>query len=341
MLVLSGAYPDKLAPYTWWFPIVGRVPYKGFFDFGAARAAEHDLVGERLRRLPATVAGVQHARLVQRSVAVHVTARRHDRPGEHGHSRVDAQHVLRARVRPCSTSRSPTSSGPEARRGSFDRAAIPRRPTKRTRNGPTTSCWRNSGRCCTRASIRPFGRTRRTRSRASRLATRVYAKARHDLVTTLGPQLRTIPATALSRVRLDNAALLAHRIYNTNLDLFDRVWVAGERRPPPRDPANHRSGEESAGRSVRSDSFVARFGGDQRADEMIIALLKNNKQFLRSCPLFQFDLFVSVYISLMPEWRESLTRRSGINNWYTDTNRSTDTNGDDKHGVVGAPLGHE
>jgi predicted aminopeptidase len=61
----------------------------------------------------------------------------------------------------------------------------------------------------------------------ARIAARdsLYASARHDLVTTLGPQLRTIPAAALSRVRLDNAALLAHRIYNTNLDLFDRVWV--------------------------------------------------------------------------------------------------------------------
>jgi hypothetical protein len=26
-------------------------------------------------------------------------------------------------------------------------------------------------------------------------------------------------------VRLDNAALLAHRIYTTDLDLFDQLWV--------------------------------------------------------------------------------------------------------------------
>ena len=43
VLVLSGAWRDTLRPYTWWFPIVGRVPYKGFFDFGAARAAADDL----------------------------------------------------------------------------------------------------------------------------------------------------------------------------------------------------------------------------------------------------------------------------------------------------------
>ncbi|HSJ15733.1 MAG TPA: aminopeptidase [Longimicrobiales bacterium] len=38
LMVLSAAYPDRFAAYTWWFPIVGRVPYKGFFDFDRAWA---------------------------------------------------------------------------------------------------------------------------------------------------------------------------------------------------------------------------------------------------------------------------------------------------------------
>ncbi|MGD8278545.1 MAG: aminopeptidase [Gemmatimonadota bacterium] len=46
LLVVSGAYRDRFVPYTWWFPIVGRVPYKGFFDFDAAyreaAALEHE-----------------------------------------------------------------------------------------------------------------------------------------------------------------------------------------------------------------------------------------------------------------------------------------------------------
>ena len=35
-MVLSAAYPDRLAPRTWWFPVVGHVPYKGFFSLDKA-----------------------------------------------------------------------------------------------------------------------------------------------------------------------------------------------------------------------------------------------------------------------------------------------------------------
>jgi predicted aminopeptidase len=36
--VVSAAYRTRLEPYTWWFPIVGSVPYKGFFSKSSAEA---------------------------------------------------------------------------------------------------------------------------------------------------------------------------------------------------------------------------------------------------------------------------------------------------------------
>lgn len=42
-LIVSAAYRDRFEPYTWWFPIVGSVPYKGYFSERKARAAIRDL----------------------------------------------------------------------------------------------------------------------------------------------------------------------------------------------------------------------------------------------------------------------------------------------------------
>ena len=46
--VLSAARRDRLAAHTWWYPLVGRLPYRGFFDRGAADAAARRLAGQGL-----------------------------------------------------------------------------------------------------------------------------------------------------------------------------------------------------------------------------------------------------------------------------------------------------
>ncbi|HKV73623.1 MAG TPA: aminopeptidase [Gemmatimonadales bacterium] len=46
LLVISASPKDCLCPYTWKYPIVGRMPYKGFFDLNAARKEAAKLDGK-------------------------------------------------------------------------------------------------------------------------------------------------------------------------------------------------------------------------------------------------------------------------------------------------------
>ena len=45
-MVLSAAYRDRIASKTWWFPVVGNVPYKGFFDLADAQREQAGLEEE-------------------------------------------------------------------------------------------------------------------------------------------------------------------------------------------------------------------------------------------------------------------------------------------------------
>lgn len=40
---VAACYPLKLKSYTWWFPIAGTVPYKGYFDLEKAKEEEKEL----------------------------------------------------------------------------------------------------------------------------------------------------------------------------------------------------------------------------------------------------------------------------------------------------------
>lgn len=44
--IVMGARKDSFSLYTWWFPIVGRVPYKGFFDHDDAKEQAAELEAE-------------------------------------------------------------------------------------------------------------------------------------------------------------------------------------------------------------------------------------------------------------------------------------------------------
>ena len=65
---------------------------------------------------------------------------------------------------------------------------------------------------------------------AARIAVRdsIYARARAMLRDTVAPQLRTMKIGSTQRIRIDNAVLMARRVYATDLDAFDAVLARND-----------------------------------------------------------------------------------------------------------------
>ncbi len=225
VLVLSGAYPDRLAPYTWWFPVVGRVPYKGFFDFPAAKTAARDLEGRGfdvyLRPSPAfSTLGWFNDPLLSTSL------------------RADTLDLANTVIHEL-THNTFYAPGSAVFNESFANFVGARGSAWffRSRGSPKAADEADARWSDEKVLSRFWARLYHSVDSAfkahpsdslARLAARdtLYARARRDAVEVLGPQLRTIGPRALERIRLDNAALLAHRIYDTDLDAFDQIWFA-------------------------------------------------------------------------------------------------------------------
>jgi predicted aminopeptidase len=228
VLVLSGAYRDRLQAYTWWFPIVGRVPYKGFFDFGAAKAAARKLDNEGydvyLRPSPAfSTLGWFSDPLVSTSLnadsldlantVIHeLTHNTFYAAGQAVFNESFANFVgargsawfFRSRGQPAAAEEEDARWGDDKVMARFwERLYHSIDSTYKSHPGADSAHVRE------------------------RIAARdtVYRRARVELVEVLGPQLHTIGPRVLERMRLDNAALMARRIYLTDLDLFDAVWL--------------------------------------------------------------------------------------------------------------------
>jgi predicted aminopeptidase len=224
VLVLSGAYRDKLVPKTWWFPIVGHVPYKGYFDFARARAASRALADDGfdvyLRPSPAfSTLGWFNDPLLSTSLRADSLDLANTVIHELTHNTFYAadQAVFNESFANFVGSR----GAAWLFRSRGDSAAAAQVDARWSDDKVFARFWAQLYQTVDSAfNAHP-------KDSLARLAVRdvLYAQARRELVDTLGPQLRTISPRALDRMRLDNAALLAHRIYNTDLDLFDAVWV--------------------------------------------------------------------------------------------------------------------
>jgi predicted aminopeptidase len=225
VLVLSAAYRDRLEPHTWWFPIVGRVPYKGFFDFGAAQKAARDLQAEGLDTYlrpstafstlgwfndPLLSTTLRHDSLDLANTVIHeVTHNTFYAPGQAVFNESFATFVGARGAEWFFRSRGDSMRA---------RLAVDDWEDDKTLGRFWTRLWHELD----------SAYEANAQSREARLAARdtIYARARRLLVDSVGPRLRRVDPRVLHRVQLDNAALLARRIYLTDLDAFDRVYDA-------------------------------------------------------------------------------------------------------------------
>ncbi|MBM3886005.1 MAG: aminopeptidase [Gemmatimonadetes bacterium] len=230
VLVLSGAEPDTLAPVTWWFPIVGRVPYKGFFDAEDARSASAALAASGrdvyLRPSPAfstlgwfddpllsTTLAADSVDLVN-TVIHELTHNRYYAPGGAVFNESFANFVGARGAERFFRSRGDTAGASRAAARWDDERRL-------------AVFWRT----LTGALDSAFAAHPGPPARAARLVAReqVYAAARRRLVDSLAPMLETISPRYAARVALDNAALLARRVYLHDLEGFEAAFEASGR----------------------------------------------------------------------------------------------------------------
>jgi len=229
VLVLSGAYRDRLQRYTWWFPIVGRVPYKGYFDFRAAREAQQALSARGFDAnlgaasafstlgwfndplLPTTLRS--DSLTVANTVIHELTHNTYYAPGGAVFNESfanfmgarGAQRFFLARGQAAAAAEVDARFSDEKVLGRFW-ATLYARVDSAFRAHPGEEAAAVAARIAARDSL--------------------FADARVTLRQDLGPSLKTISIRALERVRLDNAVLMSRRVYLTDLDVFDAVLAA-------------------------------------------------------------------------------------------------------------------
>ena len=228
VLVLAGAYRDRLRPVMWWFPIVGRVPYKGYFDFPAAvragAALERDGYDAYVRPSPAfstlgwfndplVSSTLQRDSLELANTVIHeLTHNTYYAPGSADFNESFANFVGTRGAEEFFRSRGDSAGVREIERRWADEKAM-------------GAFWAWVYGALDSAFRAHPGDT--PGARAERLAVRdtIYGMARDSLRTSVAARVHTIPASVLASARVDNAVLLGRRVYRTDLDQFDAVYA--------------------------------------------------------------------------------------------------------------------
>jgi predicted aminopeptidase len=223
VLLVSAAYRDTLKPYTWWFPIVGRVPYKGYFDFAAAKREARDLASDGfdvyVRPSDAfSTLGFFNDPLLNTTLR--------------GDSLSLANTVIHELTHNTfyAAGQAPFNESFAMFVGARGAAAFFRSRGQDIAAAKLDAQWEDE-----KLLARFWARLIQSldsayaahpESKEARILARdtVYIHARASLISDVGPALKTISPRYVERVPLDNASLLARRVYASDLDIFDRVY---------------------------------------------------------------------------------------------------------------------
>jgi predicted aminopeptidase len=226
VLVLSAAYRDRLERKTWWFPVVGSFPYKGFFDFEDAKrtatAMRRDGFDVTLGASSAfSTLGWFNDPLVSTTVAQDSITLANTVMHELLHN----TYFAKGRV-PFNESFASFVGGRGAEhffRSRGDTASLRRAQDDWQNDLLLGAFWaRLAHEIDSVFAVLP------TDSSLLRIAARdtVYARGRQRLIDSVAPMLREYPAGWATRVPLNNAVLLSRRVYAEGLERFDAVYVA-------------------------------------------------------------------------------------------------------------------
>ncbi|MBV6521187.1 MAG: hypothetical protein MNPFHGCM_01314 [Gemmatimonadaceae bacterium] len=222
VLVVSAAERDRLQPHTWWFPIVGRVPYKGFFDFGQALRAASGLRSQDLDTYvrPASAfstLGWFDDPLVSTTLRLDSLALTITVIHELTHNTVFVPDQVAFNESLASFAGAQGAMAFFRARGSSQAASSVAQRWEDEKL--LASFWKG-----TKASIESTFAANPDDRRA-RLAGRdtVYSRMRSILLDTLAPRMPTYPRESLANIALDNASLLAHQVYASEPWLFDEA----------------------------------------------------------------------------------------------------------------------
>jgi predicted aminopeptidase len=226
LLLLSAAYRDTLRPYVWRFPVVGQLPYRGYFDFAEARRAAATL-GEAgfdtyLRPSDAfSTLGWFNDPLLSTTLSRDSLELVNTVLHELTHNTL----FLKGRAEFNESFASFVGArGAEAFYRSRGAEVAALEVEARWRDEKILAAfWRRVAHSLDSA-FAAHG------SRAERLLARdaVFSAARRELTGSIGLRLRTVSPLYGERVALNNAAVLARRVYGRGLEVFDVLyWCEG------------------------------------------------------------------------------------------------------------------